>query len=82
MGPKLLWREERRSEGGRTTEATTGADTVCVCVLRDSRGRKGGREGCSSLLPTALGAQAWGLVRARTCFRLYIGCPRSFLKLQ
>jgi hypothetical protein len=49
--------------------------TEIICVLekqkREEGGREeGGREGCLSLLPTALGAQAWGLVRALTCFRL------------
>jgi hypothetical protein len=48
------------------------ADTVCVyvCVLRGSTGRKGGREGCSSLRATALEAHACGLERAMPCFRL------------
>jgi hypothetical protein len=37
---------------------------------REGGGRESGRDGCLSLLPTGLGAQAWGLVRALTCFRL------------
>jgi hypothetical protein len=53
--------------GGKEEDGQPGAHSVCVfvcvcvcvCVrvLRGSRGREGGREGCSSLLATALGAQ-------------------------
>ena len=49
-------REEERRR--RTDNRGYRAVTVCVCVLRSSRGREGGREGCLSLLATALGAQA------------------------
>ena len=46
--------EERR----RTDDRGYRADTVCVCIEWHGRGRQGGREGCLSLLPPALGAQA------------------------
>jgi hypothetical protein len=55
-----------RREGGGQTAVWTRCVCVCVCVLRGRRGREGGRQGCSSLLATALGAQASGLVRAMT----------------
>ena len=46
--------------GGRLGVAVVSRlDTVMgLCVLRGSRGREGGREYCSSLLASALGAQA------------------------
>ncbi len=52
--------ERRRRPDSRadTVCVCWGGVRVCVCVLRGSRGREGGREGCSSLLATTLGAQA------------------------
>jgi hypothetical protein len=47
-----------REEERRRRTDSPGRTRVCLCVLRGSRGREGGREGCSSLLATALDAQA------------------------